>query len=130
MDEFKVKLGLVRSSISKQEKIARELSEISNELYTIKNSLRFKVAQRERIDRRLLRQGQRIGIEKEKMRTLSGKLSDIADLYEKTESALCSMEGNGEESGNRKSEGIIFDWRILYSARGFNWTDTDTEWGR
>lgn len=108
MDEFKVKIGKVRNVVSDQNGIAAELAGIQDELYRVRNSLRFKIAQRERIDRRLTQQGEALGQEKRKMGSLAFALSDIADLYERTESELCGMDAERNKTDNPAQNPLLW----------------------
>lgn len=95
MDEFKVKVGQVRSASTESKQMANELSGIQSELYGVKSRISFQISHRERIDRRLAMQGQALESEKKKMDRIASALSDIADQYEKTEKELC-----GEKAGS------------------------------
>ncbi|MCI8950289.1 MAG: hypothetical protein HFG49_09635 [Lachnospiraceae bacterium] len=103
MDEFKVKLDQMKSSVNENKQMARELSSIRNELYSVKRRLSFRISQRERIDRRLTMQGEKLEEEKKKMDQITSALTDITNLYEKTEMELCGQ--NGVNEGNK-----IADW--------------------
>lgn len=105
MDEFKVKVGQVRSASAESKQMAGELSDIQNSLYGVRSRLSFRISHRERIDRRLIQQGLELETEKKKMNQVASALSDIADQYEKTEKELC-----GQESGT----GILGDFEFAH----------------
>lgn len=94
MDEFKVKIGQVRSASTESKQMANELSGIQSELYGVKSRISFQISHRERIDRRLTMQGQALESEKKKMDQIASALSDIADQYEKTEKELCGEKAS------------------------------------
>ncbi|MCC8026252.1 MAG: hypothetical protein LIP16_13275 [Clostridium sp.] len=120
MDEFKVKLGPVRDAASQNSRMSDDLSRIRDELYSVKNSLRFKIAQRERIERRLSQQGEAVEQEQRKMKNLASSLTDIADMYERTESALCGLEMPEQESGAADMGAADFPWMEFISGLVFN----------
>lgn len=97
MSEFKVRLNGVNGSASQNDAIARELFQISGEVYDLKQRLRFQIAQRARINRRLAEQGSTISGESQKMRRASFALKSISQEYRRTESGLC---GTDEENNN------------------------------
>ncbi len=97
MGEFKVRLDGVNGSASQNDVIARELSQISSEVYDLKQKLRFQIAQRERINRRLAAQGASIASEGQKVRRASSALKNVSQEYRRTESGLC---GTDEKNGN------------------------------
>lgn len=118
MDGFKVKLGPVRSSAEQKRQIVKELSSVRDELSSIKSSLRFKVGQRERIDRRLTQETEALGQHKGKMEQVASVLSSIAELYEQTETALSGGDVNNKQSSvkdilkenevtNKPSDGFV-----------------------
>lgn len=112
MDEFKVKLDQMKSSANDNKQMARELSSIRNELYSVKRRLSFRISQRERIDRRLTMQGENLEIEKKKMDQITSALTDITSLYEKTEMELCGQKApNGVQSAVDWLKDL-FDWSI------------------
>lgn len=53
MSEFKVKPGTVEDIAKNSEKLAKELERISDGVYSIRRRLRFKIAQRGDVERRL-----------------------------------------------------------------------------
>lgn len=117
MNEFKVKLGPVREVASENSRISGELSRIRDELYSVRNNLRFKIAHRERIEKRLTQQGEALEEEQKKMDRLSSGLTEIANLYERTESALCGLElpeveGNSQEMGLPQGIGLVLPWLL------------------
>lgn len=107
MDEFKVKVGQVRSASTESKQMARELSDIQSSLYGVRNRLSFQISHRERIDRRLIMQGLALETEKKKMNQVASALSDIADQYEKTEKELCGQETRPSIWGDLEFANII-----------------------
>lgn len=97
MSEFKVRLNGINGSASQNDAIARELSQISGEVYDLKQRLRFQIAQRERINRRLAAQGASIASEGQKVRRAGSALKNVSQEYRRTESGLC---GTDEKNGN------------------------------
>ncbi|MDO5415627.1 MAG: hypothetical protein Q4F29_00385 [Lachnospiraceae bacterium] len=100
MEEFKVKLGQVRNVVSQNERMARELEDIRSDLYGVKNRLSFRIAQRERINRRLNQQGQALGQERQKLNRAAWTLEKVANRYERTEKELCQTKrpgGSGDD---------------------------------
>ncbi|MDO5550776.1 MAG: hypothetical protein Q4F76_06365, partial [Lachnospiraceae bacterium] len=75
MDEFKVKVGQVRSASAESKQMAGELSDIQNSLYGVRSRLSFRISHRERIDRRLIQQGLELETEKKKMNQVASALS-------------------------------------------------------
>ena len=92
MSEFKVRLGGVNGSASQNDAIARELSSISGEVASLKNHLRFQIAQRSRIERRLAAQGSTISDTGKKVKWASSVLRDTAKEYRRTETGLCETD--------------------------------------
>lgn len=109
MDEFKVKIPQLRNAVSQENDISRELGALRDELYNVKQSLRFKIAQRERINTRLKTEREAVNGQTTKMKRLSGKLSDIADLYERTE---LELSGKGVPKGGNK----LPEWLLPYAS--------------
>lgn len=107
MDEFKVKVGQVRSASAESKQMAGELADIQSSLYGVRSRLSFRISHRERIDRRLNQQGLELETEKKKMNQVASALSDIADQYEKTEKELCGQEGGSRVLGDLEFAGII-----------------------
>ena len=92
MSEFKVRLDGVNGSASQNDAIARELSSISWEVASLKNHLRFQIAQRSRIERRLAAQGSTISDTGKKVKWASSVLRDTAKEYRRTETGLCETD--------------------------------------
>lgn len=91
VSEFRVKLGQMRTAASQQQKVDRELSKLCEEMLRIKRQLSFKVAQRERIDRRLEALGKTIAEEQKRIKCCISVLENATGLYEKTECDLCGI---------------------------------------
>ncbi len=94
MSEFKVKPGTVKSAAVQNEQIARELEQISSGVYGIRRRLRFQIAQRERINRRLDATAQKISSEGSSSKRTASVLKSVANQYEKTELELCGEKEN------------------------------------
>lgn len=95
-----MEMGRVRNTVSEYQNLSAELSRISSELDQVRRNLRFKIGQKQQIERFLGQQSQAVAVEQQKMNSLTNALTDIADMYERTESALCEMGGAfGPESG-------------------------------
>lgn len=92
MKDFKVKLGQMRTEADNLEQMTQSLADFQEDLTGIRNALRFRIAQRDRIEQKLNQQRQALESEKKKMASLAGNLTQIADMYEKTESALAGID--------------------------------------
>lgn len=97
VSEFRVNFGQMRMVMSQQQKVDRELSKLCEEMFRIKRQLSFKVAQRERIDRRLEALGKTIAEEQKRIKCCISVLENATGLYEKTEYELCGISAPGME---------------------------------
>ena len=88
----------MRSEANQCEEMAEKLAKCHEELISIKNDIRFRIAQRDRIEKRLNTQSSALEEERKKMATLAGKLYEITDAYERTESLLADMEFVGSHA--------------------------------
>lgn len=125
MDEFKVKLNQVRSSVSERRQIVRELSSIRNDLNSIRSRLGFRIRQRERINTRLMRIGDVLAHDKDKMEKVTSALDEIADLYYQTEMRLCDRNAPSGQKPDEPGEGETkFDfWEVLDPKKIWEWID-------
>ena len=124
MRDFKVKLAPMRSEADQCEEMAEKLAKCHEELISIKNDIRFRIAQRDRIEKRLNTQSSALEEERKKMATLAGKLYEITDAYERTESLLADMEfvgSHAEKSEEAKKEvpGRDIKWSFFKNSSDF-----------
>lgn len=92
MDEFKVKLQQIQDVSAQQKMMIQELTSICNELHQIKNDLRFKIAQRNQIDVQLQKAETAIERQGIHMKQLAQCLTEIQQLYERTERTLSGLD--------------------------------------
>lgn len=108
MSEFKVKPGTVKNAASQNEQIARELEQISLGVCRIRGRMRFQIAQRERINRRLDAAVQKISAEGSSARRTAAVLKSVASQYEKTELELCGEKKTRENTNTVSSNTAVF----------------------
>lgn len=89
-----MKPGAVKSAAGQNEQIARELEQISSGVYGIRRRLRFQIAQRERINRRLDATAQKISGEGSSAKRTASVLKSVARQYESTELGLCGEKND------------------------------------
>ena len=126
MSEFKVRLNGVNGSASQNDTIARELFQISGEVYDLKRRLRFQIAQRARINRRLAEQGSTISGESQKMRRASSALKSISREYRRTESGLCGTDEK-KNNGSGFIYAVIRDLPLILPTPYVPWLFVDFE---
>lgn len=127
MSEFKVRLNGVNGSASQNDAIARELSQISGEVYDLKQRLRFQIAQRARINRRLAAQGSTISGESQKMRRASSALKSISREYRRTESGLCGTDEKKNNGSGFFYRAVIRDLPLILPTPYVPWLFVDFE---
>ena len=106
MSEFKVKPGTVEDIAKNSEKLAKELERISDGVYSIRRRLRFKIAQRGDVERRLNAVAEKVNVQSGSTKNTVDSLKKVAREYKKTELRLC---GKNASSGGK---GLVGDVKL------------------
>ena len=106
MSEFKVKPGTVEDIAKNSEKLAKELERISDGVYRIRRRLRFKIAQRGDVERRLNAVAEKVNVQSGSTKNTVDSLKKVAREYKKTELRLC---GKNASSGGK---GLVGDVKL------------------
>lgn len=88
MAQFSVKTKNARIQAAEEERLARELGQIENEISSIGNNLGFRVASQANIRSRIKHAAERVEAHKGSMTGMKSALGDILDAYDRTEQQI------------------------------------------
>lgn len=85
MAQFSVKTKNARTQVADEEKLAKELGQIENEISSIGSHLAFRVTSQANIRSRINRAAERVAAHRSSMNGMRSALGDILDAYDRTE---------------------------------------------
>ena len=88
MAQFSVKTKNARIQAADEERLARELGQIENEISSIGSNLGFRVASQANIRSRINHAAERVEAHKGSMTGMKSALGDILDAYDRTEQQI------------------------------------------
>lgn len=129
MAQFSIKPDNTQKVIIDEQRLARELASLEDEIRNIKSSLSFRTASLANIRNRLNSASDRVGGYQNGMKRMSLSLNEIVNMYGSTENAIIGNldvgdakinkvpGSSGTEEGNTEEPGS-FDWSFLWKAVG------------
>lgn len=135
MAQFSVKTKNARIQANDEEKLARELRQIEQEISVIGNNLGFRIATQQRIRSRLNQAAERVSAHRSGMKRMESALNDILNTYEETEQQILDggqlkeMTMRNEQGSVAVADGgwesVIGDWikGLLEDANGKEYKD-------
>lgn len=120
MAQFSVKTKNARTQANDEEKLARELGQIEQEISAIGNNLGFQIAAQQRIRSRLNQAAKRVSAHRSGMNRMESALNDILNTYDRTEQQILDggqlkemtmrNEQGSEAVVDGGRESVIGDW--------------------
>lgn len=104
MAQFSVKTKNARTQANDEEKLARELGQIEQEISAIGNNLGFQIATQQRIRSRLNQAAERVSAHRSGMNRMESALNDILNTYDRTEQQILDG-GQLKEMTMRNAQG-------------------------